>query len=134
MIARTALTPTPMPTPSPIFVPEDSPPGPDVVDIALAEGDEKELVVGVAVVAIIVDDIEELERVVEFGFCVVSVPFTTKSPSPALQQSTEPSPTPSHQLPSSHGVIATSVTPVPFTKSLIHAGSSHVGSVQLSRQ
>jgi hypothetical protein len=102
-----------------------------VVGIAVAEGDEEGLVVGAAVV---VGSIEELEIVVEFGFCVVSVPFTTKSPSPALQQSTEPSPTPSHQLPSSHGVIATSFTPVPFTKSLIHAGLVHVGSVQLSRQ
>jgi hypothetical protein len=74
-------------------VPEDSPPGPDVVDIALAEGDEEGLVVGVVVVVggtdIVVDNIEELEMVVEFGFCVVSVPSTTKSPSPALQQSTE---------------------------------------------
>jgi hypothetical protein len=131
-MARTALTPTPIPTPSPIFVPEDSPPGPDVVGIALAEGDDEGLVVGVAIV--VVDNIEELELVVESGFCVVSLPFTTKSPSPALQQPTEPSPTPSHQLPSSHGVIATSSIPVPFTKSLIHAGSSHVGSVQLSRQ
>jgi hypothetical protein len=94
MTARTALTPTPIPTPSPIFLPEDSPPGPDVVDIALAEGDEKELIVGVAVVIIVVDSIEELEIVVEFGFCVVSVPFTTKSPSPALQQSIEPSSAP----------------------------------------
>src|SRR5271156_337131 len=129
MMTRTP--PTPTPTPSPIFAPEDSPPGPDVVGIAVGEGDEEGLVVGAAVV---VGSIEELEIVVEFGFCVVSVPFTTKSPSPALQQSTEPSPTPSHQLPSSHGVIATSLIPVPFTKSLIHAGLVHVGSVQLSRQ
>ena len=130
-MART--NPIPTPTPIPIFPPEDGPPGPDVVGIAVAEGDEEGLVIGVAV-AVVVGNIEELEVVVEFGFCVVSVPFTTKSPSPALQQSTEPLPAPLHQLPSSHGVIATSVILVPFTKSLIHAGLAHVGSVQLSRQ
>ena len=85
-MARTALTPSPIPTPSPILAPEDSPPGADGVDIALAEGDEKGLVVGVAVV----DNMEKVEVVVAFGFCVVSVPSTTKSPSPALQQCTEP--------------------------------------------
>src|SRR5277367_1163686 len=98
-MTRTALAPIPRPTPSPIFAPEDSPPGPDVVDAALAEGDEEGLVVGIAIVGIAVvvgvavvvgdavvgvDDVEELELAVEFGFSVVSVPLTTKSPSPAL--------------------------------------------------
>jgi len=80
------MPPTPIPTPSPILAPKDSPLDGDITEVELAERE------GEAVIILVVVDIGELE--VMLGFCVVSVPFTIKSPSPALQQSSALSPSP----------------------------------------
>ena len=61
MMARIAPTPTPRPTPSPIFAPDDSP-DLEWLGIAVAEGDEEGLAVGVDVdLTGVVDNIVELE-------------------------------------------------------------------------
>lgn len=83
MITRTAIPPTPIPTPSPILAPKDSPLGGDIIEVELAEGEGGGVIT--VVVVIVVVDMEGLEAVL--GLCVVSVPFTIKSPFPFSQHS-----------------------------------------------
>ena len=87
MITRTAIVPTSIPTPRPILAPKDSPLDGDVVGVGLVEEEEGAVVI---IMVIVVVEIEEME--VGLGFCVVSVPFTTKSPFPPLQHANALSP------------------------------------------
>jgi hypothetical protein len=71
MNTKTAITPTPIPSPSPILAPKDSPPDRGVEVGFMEEVEEEEGAV--------------VEMEVGLGFCIVSLPFTTKSPFPPLQ-------------------------------------------------
>jgi hypothetical protein len=70
------------------LAPKDSPLDGDVVEVGLIEEEEG----AVVVIIIVVVEIEEME--VGLGFCIVSVPFTTKSPFPPLQHANALSPSP----------------------------------------